>query len=506
MTESNHAPGRLNHSPPVAIIDIGSNSVRLVVYESASRSPTPLFNEKVLAGLGRNVATTGQLDPDGVTRALRALKRFQALSKQLGASGLHVIATAAAREAVNGPEFIAAAEAACGAPIRVLTGKEEARLSALGVVCGFRHPTGLAADLGGGSLELIHVKGTKVEHGATVPLGGLRLLDVTKGNSRKASKIVRDHLKDLRVAKEGEGQALYAIGGTFRALGNVHMAQRGYPLHVMHHYTLSAREALDFARMVRRVDPSTLTGIETVSSARRPLLAYGAVVLEQLLRISKPQEVVISALGVREGLLYDLLDKQERRRDPLLASCEDLARLRSRSPRNAHELCDWTDQLFGAEEFEETADERRLRHAACLLADIGWRAHPDYRGEQSLSIIAPAAFVGVSHSERAFLSLAVYYRNVGLIEEHLSPRIRELASLRQLDRARLLGALLRVGHLISAATPDVITRTRLKLSKEQLTLILPADLSDLAGERLENRLRALARLMSRKGEISVASA
>lgn len=502
MTRGEHAPGRLHDRRPVSIIDIGSNSIRLVVYEGARRSPTPIFNEKVLAGLGRTVATTGRLDEAGVARALAALTRFTALCRQLGVAESHVIATAAVREAANGAAFLAAGEAVCGVPVRLLSGREEARLSALGVVSGFFRPDGVVADLGGGSLEIVRVRGRKVAHGATLPLGGLRLADTAGGDPRKALRLVREALRDHPVLAEAAGKTIYAIGGTFRALARLHMAQVGYPLHVMHHYALPAREALDFARLVRRADPSVLSGIDNISPARRPLLVYGAQVLEQLVRAAKPRNVLLSALGVREGLLYDLLDPAERKKDPLLEAAEELALLRSRSPLHCRELIEWTDRIFGGEDLPETAEERRLRHAACLLADIGWRAHPDYRGEQSLNIIAHAAFVGIDHPGRAFVALTVFYRHIGLVDEQTSPRLREIATTRLLDHARLLGAAMRVAYLISAAAPGIIPHTPLRLAKgNKLVLRLPGGYAALKGERLEARLGTMARLLGRKAEI-----
>ena len=496
-----HAPGRLNDRDPVAVVDIGSNSIRLVVYEGARRSPTPIFNEKVLAGLGRRVASTGLLEEKAIARALATLRRFRALSRQLGVAQTSVIATAAVREAKNGAAFIAECEAALGSAVRVLSGNEEARLSALGIVSGFERPDGVAADLGGGSLEIVRVGGRRLSHAATLPLGGLRLADIAGGDAAKAARIVKTALRACRTLKGVEGLPIYGIGGTFRALANLHMAQKGYPLHVMHHYELPGREALDFARLVSRADPSALTSIDTVPKERRPLLAYGALVMEQLVRTARPNSFILSALGVREGLLYEMLDKEEQRRDPLITACEELALLRSRSPGHARELTDWTNRLFAAPDLSETPEERRLRHAACLLADIGWRAHPDYRGEQSLNIIANAAFVGIDHPGRAYLSLAIYYRHVGLIEEHLSPRIREIATMRLLDRARLLGAALRVAYLISAAAPGIIPNTPLRLMRGKLVLSLPGQFAALNGERLQGRLNALARLLGRKAEI-----
>ena len=338
----------------------------------------------------------------------------------------------------------------------------------------------------------------KVKPGITLPLGGLALQDISAKSVKKAEKIVRKALGDVRALRSGTGRSFYAIGGTWRSLARLHMWQTGYPLHVTHGYILPAQEVFEFSRLVHRVAPETLSRIEVISDARRPLLAYGALVLEHVVRIAKPREVVISALGVREGLLYSVLDAAARRNDPLLAAARELNQLRSRSPVHGEELIAWTDRFMASSGLDEPAEEKRLRHAACLLADIGWRAHPDYRGEQSLNIIAHAAFVGIDHPSRAFLALAVFFRHVGLIDDELSPRLRELATPRMLDRARVLGAAMRVGYLVSAAMPGVLPRTPMKVEQGRLVLDLRGEFAALAGERLFNRLKQLARLIGRE--------
>src|SRR4051812_1587056 len=494
----NIAQGRLDYGPPVAVIDIGSNSVRLVAYEGLTRSPTPIFNEKVLAGLGREVQTTGLLAADAVEKALGALRRFRALCDTAGVRRLWCVATAACRDAENGAEFIAAAERICRKSISVLSGRREAQLSALGVISGLYKPDGIVGDLGGGSLELIDVHGHTVRRGITLPLGSLALQDLSEMSLKKAEKIVRKTLGDARILRQAEGRRFYAVGGTWRALARLHMFQTGYPLHVMHGYVIPAREALEFSRLAHRVNPEMLSRIEMVNEARRPLLAYAALVMEHVVRIMRPREIVISALGVREGLLYSELPARERVKDGLLAAAQDLNLLRSRSPAHCQELIPWTDRFMASSGLDETAEEKRLRHAACLLADIGWRAHPDYRGEQSLNIIANAAFVAVDHPGRTFISLAVFFRHMGLVDEELSPRLRELASTRLLDRARVLGAALRVAYLISASTTGVLPKTPMVVERGRLVLRFENGFKALAGERVFVRLRQLARLVGRE--------
>jgi exopolyphosphatase/guanosine-5'-triphosphate,3'-diphosphate pyrophosphatase len=362
----NIAQGRLDYGPPVAVIDIGSNSVRLVVYEGLTRSPTPIFNEKVLAGLGREVQSTGLLAPDAVEKALAALRRFRALCDRLNVARLWAIATAACRDADNGKAFVAEAERICGTKIDILSGKREAELSALGVVSGFYRPDGIVGDLGGGSLELTELHGHRIKTGVTLPLGGLALQDVSSKSVKKAEKIVRLALGDARVLENGKGRTFYAIGGTWRALARLHMWQTGYPLHVMHGYVLPAKEAFDFASLVHRVNPEILSQIEVVTDARRPLLAYAALVLENLVRIAKPKDVVISALGVREGLLYQTLDAEEREKDPLIAAASELNVLRSRSPAHGEELTQWTDRFMASAPCRLPPGRHRLARASGL--------------------------------------------------------------------------------------------------------------------------------------------
>jgi exopolyphosphatase/guanosine-5'-triphosphate,3'-diphosphate pyrophosphatase len=498
------APGRLKVGRPVAIIDIGSNSVRLVAYEGPTRAPTPLYNEKVLCGLGRHVATTGRLDDEAVARALKALARFRVLCETMHAREVTVLATAAARDAANGPAFLDAAAEAIGQPIELLSGAREAQLSALGVISGFHHPDGVVGDLGGGSLELTNVVGSDLGEGITLPLGGLALQDLSGGSPKKAQRLAREALDRAPQLAELEGRTFYAVGGTWRALARLHQAERNHPLRVMHGYVIDPKDGLDFLRLVERADTDSLKDIESIAEARRPLLAYGALVLEEIIRAGAPREIVISALGVREGVLFEQLSGEARELDPLLVAASEINLLRSRSPQHCEELRDWTDRFVESLDIEETETERRLRHAACLLADIGWRAHPDYRGEQSVNLIAQSALVGVDHPGRAYLALSIFFRHEGLSLDNISPRLRALAGTHLVARARLLSALMRVAYPISVAMEGVLPRAPLVANDGEVVLRLPAGMQPLANERLVNRMRQLAKLVDLDPRIEVA--
>ena len=498
------ARGRLP-GEPVAIVDIGSNSVRLVSYEALVRSPTPTFNEKVLCGLGRGVATSGALPEDGVVKAIAALKRFKVLCGSMRISDVRALATAAVRDASNGPQFLERAEEALGCRIDLLSGQREAQLSALGVISSIHEADGIVGDLGGGSLELINVRHGNVGRGVTLPLGGLSLMDASERSPKKAAKIVREVLSKAKPLDILTGRTFYAVGGTWRALARLHMRQRNYQLHVMHNYVIPSRDALEFARLVERVEADALSSIEAVSSARRPLLAYGAVVLEEIIRRAGPKEIVVSALGVREGLLYESLNETERAEDPLISAAREFNTLRSRAPTHADELFEWTTQLLRSTHLEESGEEARLRHAACLLSDIGWRAHPDYRGEQSLNLIANANFIGIDHPGRAYLALAASYRHIAN-EDEIGPVLRSLVSPRLLDRARILGAAMRVAYIVSAAMPGVLPRAPMVCQKGKVVLMLPPDLADLNSDRLQNRLKQFSKLIGGDPEVQAMAA
>jgi exopolyphosphatase / guanosine-5'-triphosphate,3'-diphosphate pyrophosphatase len=489
-------------STPVAVIDIGSNTVRLVIYDGLSRNSLPVYNEKVSCGLGREIASTTRLADDAIAEALAAMKRFKVVCSAWKLDSAEVIATAAVRDAENGASFIRRVEAIWQGDVRVLSGDEEARLAAEGIICGFREPDGVVGDLGGGSLELVDVFGTRSKDGITLPLGGLTLSDAAKGSVDKAKSIVRETLEDNATLLGLKGRTFFAAGGTWRALATLHMHQTNYPLKILHAYNVPSDAMADFAESVQRADPDSLAGIEVVSSSRRQYLPFGALVLREIIKIGKPSEIVISELGIREGLLYEKLSNTERAEDPLLLMAEALNAANARSPEYAEELLGWMDRFMDSSGMDETEDEKRLRRAACLLSDIGWRAHPDHGGDQAVSLIANSGFIGIDHTERAFLALAVFYRYGGLKDEPpLS--LEKLLSKRRAERARTLGTALRVAHLISASAPGVLSRSPVKVEDDDLILRLPRDLAALAGPRLKTRLKQLGKQIGYKHDVIV---
>jgi exopolyphosphatase/guanosine-5'-triphosphate,3'-diphosphate pyrophosphatase len=321
------------------------------------------------------------------------------------------------------------------------------------------------------------------------------------GSIAKARKIVDEYLGKSGILEKLKGRTFYAVGGTWRNLAKLHMAQNHYPLHVLHCYTMTRQQAVGVADVLSGLSPSSIKDIRQVSRSRSDTMPYGALVLERLLEHSKPKQVQMSVYGVREGLLYFKLPKRKRESDALLTSCWDFARRYARSPEHELELCDWTDQIFGDGKLKETSQERRLRYAACLLADIGWRAHPDYRAERSLSMISQAAFVGIDHPGRVFLALTVFYRYEG---EDADDDLNRLIDDDSIARAHLLSNVFRLAYILSAAMPGMLPKIGLSLGdNKSLVLRLPKKLADLMGERVEKRLQGLAAEMGRVGKVVI---
>ncbi len=486
----------------IAIVDIGSNSVRLVVYDGLSRAPAVAFNEKVASGLGRGVATTGLLPVDGVDSALAALARFRVLCQVMRASEIVGVATAAAREAANGAEFLARAQGALGAPIEIVSGPREARLSAFGVLSGVHRADGVVGDLGGGSLELTEIRGGAPFDESSQPLGALSLVELSERSPRKAARLAREVLAGSAVLPRLAGRDFYAVGGTWRALARLHMRAQGYPLEIMHNYTIPATEGVSFARLVEQAEAERPDDLRGVAAGRRSALAYGAAVLDEIVRRGAPRRIVISAQGVRDGLVFERLPQDVRSEDPLVAASRELNRASARDPDHGEELFAWISAFLATAPVEENEDERRLRHAACLLSDVAWRAHPDHRAEAAFSMILNANLVALDHGERVALALSASCRHVASADDIGHPA-RVLMTSRQAARARALGAAMRVAFVLSAGRGGVLPRSALRVEGGRVALELHPELAALRNDRLMNRLRPLARHFGGDPEVRV---
>ncbi|HEY8617830.1 Ppx/GppA phosphatase family protein [Phenylobacterium sp.] len=483
-----------------AVIDLGSNSVRLVVYRIDGRALWTVFNEKALAGLGRDLPATGRLSPDGVRTAMTALRRFRVLLEGWPAQDITVAATAAVREAADGADFIRQVKAETGFDVRVLSGEEEAHYAALGVLAGHPGAKGVVGDLGGSSLELVRLKDGGAQEGVTLPLGPFALgaprpLDIDR-TWRAIGKALSP------VAGRFASKEFHAVGGAWRNIALLHMQLADYPLHVAHQYEMSASDAVQLARFVERQSKSSLERIEGVSKKRFDTLPYSALVLDALIELLGIERLVISAYGVREGLLLDAMPPEVRRQDPLIAGCEALTAVRGLSPDLGGALEAWLSPVFEQLSPSFGDRDRVLLAAACRLADLGARLHPDHRADIAFEQVLRAPIAGMTHPERAFLACVAFSRHTTATTTPEQGVVAKLLTGERQKRARALGAAIRLGCDISGRNAGLLEKSALVCKGDRLRLAAAPGYEDLLlGEQTPKRAQALAQALKLKLEL-----
>jgi exopolyphosphatase/guanosine-5'-triphosphate,3'-diphosphate pyrophosphatase len=478
--------------PRCAVVDLGSNSVRLVVYEGLGRNPVAIFNEKAVLRLGRGLQSTGRLNAEGMQLAFTVLHRYHAVARAMRADPIEVLATAAVRDASNGPEFVATlGQRMPGVAIRVLSGPEEADFSALGVLCGIPDADGILADIGGGSLELVRIAGGGHVGARTLGLGVIRLSERAGGDVERARAIVDADLAAVPWLAEAEGRDLYLVGGAWRALARVHMAQLAYPLQMVHQYAIGREEARALAAMIAGAGRRALERMPGMPRRRIEDLPFAAIVLRRLLRPATLRRVVFSASGLREGWYLRRVPDAVRAEDPLLAAARHYAHFLGRDASLPPALIDWTAPLFGA----ESAEAARLRAAACWMSDLGSHDHPEFRAEQSFLRVFRQPGIGLDHHARAFLALAVALRYEADPDVGFLRPARALLDVAGAHRAEVLGMALRLAYTLSAGTPDLLAGTSLHPEGTRLVLRLQASHGVFGGESILRRLDRLAQAM-----------
>ncbi len=492
MSDRNAAP----HTGRIGIIDLGSNSLRLAVFERQAAALFPLLNEKVMCGLARGLSATGRLNRDGMVLALVNLRRFVALARAIGVDHLAVLATAAVRDASDGQAFADQVARECRVPVTIVDGVEEARLSAAGVLAGIPEAEGIVGDLGGGSVELVRVgrgvsgagEAARIGRGITLPLGPLRLAELGDG-ARAVSDAVERALAAAPVARAGAGQTLYLVGGASRAIARLHMEHTRYPLHIVHHYTLARAEAEAFFEVIGRLSRKSLERITTIGKKRLEMVPLAALILRRLIAVAGPRQVTFSAFGLREGYASGLIPSEERNPDPLIAAAVAVARTESRFAPDGDRLQEWTAPLFP----NLTERSRRLHRAVCWLADIAWIEHPDYRAEQAFTRSLRMPFAAITHPERVFVAAVLHTRYGGSAEDPVRDPTRPLLEVQAAAEVRTLGLALRLAFAICGGVIELLSETWLGREGTDLVLEVPPSDSLFGGETVQRRLDAVAR-------------
>jgi exopolyphosphatase/guanosine-5'-triphosphate,3'-diphosphate pyrophosphatase len=472
----------------VAIIDIGSNSIRLVVYGGPARAPFTLFNEKIMAGLGASLDSSGRIGEAAMTRGVAALARFAQLCEDMGVEDCRCVATAAVRDAANGAAFVARAQET-GLRIEVLSGGDEGRASAHGVLSAIPDADGIMGDLGGGSLELVRVRGGAVHDAISLPLGVLRLPEIRAagGNAldQRVGKLLRHHgWKDVE-----PGLPLYMVGGSWRALARLDMDVTHYPLPVLHHYVMAPGRVARLIRVLAASEKARLKAVPTMTASRIPTLPHAAALLSVLARRFGSSCLVTSAYGLREGLLYERLSPAEAKEDPLLIAARVEGDAQGRFAGHGDLIDQWIAPLFAGDE----PRWRRIRHAACLLGDVGWRANPEFRAERGAEIALHGNWIAITAAERAVLAQALYCAFGG--GGDIPAPLDRLASATALRRAQQWGQAIRLCQRLSGGAAAPLGRSALRVDHGTVILSLPADHADLMGEVVDRRLKQLAQSM-----------
>ncbi|MDQ3074111.1 MAG: Ppx/GppA family phosphatase [Pseudomonadota bacterium] len=478
---------------PVGIIDIGSNSVRFVAYGGAARVPSILFNEKTNAALGRGLVAGGELDEAAMEQTLEALARFRALGREMGLKKLHTVATAAVRDASNGPAFLKRV-AALGLRPRLLSGAEEAELSGLGVISGIPRANGIVADLGGGSLELVGVARGAAGEGVSLPLGVLRVGPKPDGGAIEQS--IRDIVKGSRLKDAARGHGLYLVGGSFRALSLLDLKLLGHPLPMVHQHRIRLDRLEELAAITRLESAEAIKARTGLSANRISALHAAAAILSAMVAVLGPARVTTSAFGLREGLLYRDLDSELRQEDPLLAAALEVGERLGRFGDHGAALDQWIDPLFP----DESADLQRLRLAACLLGDIGWNAHPDYRAERAVDMAVHGNWVGIDAHGRAMLGRALCSAFGG--DGGFSKQLGALLRPGEDERAIAWGKAIRLAQRLSGGTEALLRRSSLALRDKRVVLTVQPRYRELASGAVERRLAQLAKALGRTPAIA----
>jgi exopolyphosphatase/guanosine-5'-triphosphate,3'-diphosphate pyrophosphatase len=482
----------------LGVVDVGSNSVRLVVFDGAARSPAYFFNEKILCGLGAGVAETGRLNPEGRARALVALKRFALLAENMECEPLYCVATAAVREAADGPDFIRQVRKESGLDLVVASGAEEARLSAQGVLLGWPDAEGLMCDIGGSSMELAEITAGKVGRCVTSPLGPLKLSGFEKKGALE-DEIARI-LDGLSQTLPSDPGTLFLVGGSWRAIARLDMERRSYPLKVLHEYTMTPDGLAETVDWIGKHTVEEMRAISGSSIERMRLVPIAARVLRQLVRTFRPKVIAVSSYGIREGLLYEQMSEGLKRRDPLIEACLYMERASARNPGFGEVLYEFLEPLFKTED----KPRKRLIRAACLLHDVTWRAHPDYRAEVCFDNATRANLGGLDHAGRVFLGLSLLHRYKNTAGGSALAAVTTLLTEDERRMAQIVGKAMRFGAMLSGASRSMSCSLKHHKKQAVIELVMRPRARDLFGEVVKTRFESLASSMNCTTMVTVA--
>jgi exopolyphosphatase/guanosine-5'-triphosphate,3'-diphosphate pyrophosphatase len=494
-TQRWHAGG---DPPDRAVIDIGSNTVRLVIYSGSRRAPEVFLNEKVSAKLGRDLSTTGKMPRKAMDHALTALARYATLLADIEVADVQTVATAAVRDAENGPEFLDRVRA-LGLSPRLLSGEEEALTSAHGVMGAFPDAHGTVADLGGGSLELVMIAGGECHDAVSLPFGTLRLPALRELGPETFQARVEAELARAGWAAAHPGP-LYMVGGTWRALAAFAMNEAKHPLTDPHGFRLSLEDAERVAKKVARMSPAELSPIPGIASSRAAGLPDAAAMLRVMLSDIKPDGLFFSSWGLREGVLFDRLSEPAKRQDPLLAAIGQFCEPRGGSITLATMIAAWTADIAGN---SGRNGGERLRLAATMLALAAARIEPNLRLRHAYDWAMDKRWLGLDPTGRAKLAAALL-GSCG--RQLLPPALHRLADEEALREAVAWGLAIRLCRRLGAGSRVSLLTSKLQRESERLVLWVDESRAQLACGPVQGDLKVLAQWLGLAHELRIGEA
>lgn len=473
------------NAPRYAVIDIGSNSVRMVVYERG-RMALPLFNEKASCCLGKDLAKTGQLNPKGLIEAKLLLQRFAHLAKNMRVKRITAVATAALRTAKNGKKFVSDIHKKTGLRIAIIPGTEEAKLSAIGTLAAFPDADGVMGDMGGGSMELVAINSGRIGKKISLQHGPLNLMNLQLNAALLQKKIYADLSDHKWLPAAGRGKTFYAVGGVFRAMARLHMEITKYPLHVVHNYRVDRAAFIRFLRAVRQNKWKKLAAKSGIAKTRIAAMPFAAAVLLELFQKVKFDNVCFSTYGLREGVAFYKDKKYIAGQDLLLSTCRGLAQRSNRFALNGDEVFEFLNPIVKT----LPVNQKRLFHAACWLSDIGWADHPEERAKQIFHRLLYAPLLALDHDGRVFIAVCCYSRYAGKFDK--LPDVVHLLDQKTLQLAMRLGLALRFADTLCGGVSGILPKLDFALRGKNIVLKLPKFMQVAGGEEVSKRLDAMA--------------
>jgi exopolyphosphatase/guanosine-5'-triphosphate,3'-diphosphate pyrophosphatase len=479
-----------------AIIDLGSNSIRMLIYDDFKLNPIPLFNEKAVCKLGKNLDKSKKLNADGCVSALKVLNRFKEILEVSEVRNLQIVATAALREADDAKSFLDKVEEIFNTEPRVLTGEEEAETAANGVILGFGNIDGVVADLGGGSLELTRVSNNIIHEKISLPLGVLRLMNNPIIKKKNLPKYIRNMLKDYKWLIEKKLKNLYVVGGTWRALLKNHIYQDDYPLHVLHQYRLNRYSAVKYLNKISNLNKSSLKSLEPITKSRTQFLPYSSIILNELIEIVDPKYIICSISGLREGHMDFIYNKDKTKIDILNSHIDTIVFQKGDFGKSYLKYFNFIKPAFdGNEIFND-----KLLNLSCILSKMDWGLGAFQKAGLVFNEVLNTPILQLSHQERVMIALASFWRHCSL---KYNPNYKYLGLLtnNQIINSKRVGAALRLSESLTSLSSLLLDEFKIYKRRQTLYLKIPRVHMDIVSKQVTKKFKALAKIMELESSI-----